>query len=265
MSGRQIRGVLPGQRHIWEWESAGEVILIFLEPSFFRRVPQENWRRVLTGLPLTPSGTDPVFWQLASALRTLCLERDEPAMVVIEAVACALALRFFSLDTQSPVQSFGQLLSPERKQRVLDFIQANFANPGLRVAQLAKLVALSPPHFTEIFRNTVGRPPMEHVRRCRLLHAHQLVLSRNLRMGEIADACGFCDVSHLGREFRSFFGYPPRLLLGRITPATHPDQFADHPVTTLVPGGQSERGSIPLRRHSVVSELPTQIQTPLIA
>ena len=265
MTGRQIRGVLPGQRHIWQWECAGEIILIFLEPSFFRRVPQKNWRRVLTGLPLTLTGTDPVFWQLASALRELCLERAEPATVVIEAVACALALRFFSLDAKCPVLSAGQLLSPERKQRVLDFIQANVANPNLRVAQLAKLVALSPPHFTEIFRHTLGRPPMAYVRRCRLLHAHQLVLSRNFRMGEIADACGFCDVSHLGREFRNFFGYPPRLLLGRVKPATHPEQPTDHPVTRSTSGGQSDRIGTNLRQHPAVSELPTQIQTPLIA
>ncbi len=245
MKGRQIRGVLPGLLHTWQWKCAGEVLLIFLEPSFLQRVPQKNWRRVLTNEPLPLISTDPVFWQLASVLRTLCLERIQPTGKVIESVACALALRFFSLDEISPVPPVGQILSPERKQRVLDFIHERFADPQLRVAQMAKLVALSPPHFTEIFRHTLGRPPMEHVRRCRLLHAHALVLTRNFRMGEIADACGYCDVSHLGREFRNFFGYPPRLLLGR-TP------FPSNPTTTL-------------QRHTAASELPKPIPTPQIA
>ncbi len=230
--GRQIRGVLPGQRHVWRWGKAGDVMLLFLEPRFLRRVPQKNWRRTLTGAPLPLVGFDPVFWQLASVLRALCQEFDPSEVVVIEAAARALAFRYFSLDDKPPAPCVGQFLSPERQQRVLDFIQANFADPGLRVAQLAKLVALSPPHFTEIFRHTLGHPPMEHVRRCRLTHAHQLVQTRDFRMGEIADACGFCDVSHLGREFRNFFGYPPRLLRRDTRPALPLNLPPDRPGNT---------------------------------
>jgi AraC family transcriptional regulator len=235
MTGRQIRGVPPGQRHAWQWEQTGEVLLIFLEPSFLQRVPQKNWRRTLTGASLPLVCFDPVFWQLASVLRALCQECDRPAGVVVEAAACALALRYFSLDEEPPAPSGGQRLSPERQQRVLDYIQQNLANPGLRVAHLAKLVALSPPHFTEVFRHTLGRPPMEQVRRCRLLQAHQLVQTRNHRMGEIADACGFCDASHLGREFRNFFGYPPRLLRGGTRPIFPPALPPDRPGLTITP------------------------------
>jgi len=169
-------------------------------------------------------------------LRALCQEREQSAAVVIEAAARALALRYFSLDEKHPTPTGGQHLSPERQQRVLDFIQQNLANPGLRVAHLAKLVALSPPHFTEVFRHTLGRPPMEQVRRCRLLQAHQLVQTRNHRMGEIADACGFCDASHLGREFRNFFGYPPRLLRGGAGPAPRSGPLPDHSAITARSG-----------------------------
>jgi len=74
------------------------------------------------------------------------------------------------------------------------FIQLNLAK-HFSVPQLARIVALSVPHFATLCRNTTGKPPMEYVRECRLWKAHAMVRTGCYRRREIARVCGFYDGS----------------------------------------------------------------------
>jgi len=123
----------------------------------------------------------------------------------------ALTRRLFYFHHNCFAPKPGRSLSEDRTQSVIDYIDDNITEK-LSVPSLARVVALSEPHFTKLFRNRTGRPPFEYVRECRLIKAHQMALSGEHLMEEIRLAAGFADGSHLNREFKKFFGYPARLL-----------------------------------------------------
>ncbi|MER8865263.1 AraC family transcriptional regulator [Mesorhizobium sp. M0751] len=41
----------------------------------------------------------------------------------------------------------------------------------------------------------------------RLMQVQSLLVRSNRKLTEVAEACGFCDVCHFGREFKRSVGY----------------------------------------------------------
>ena len=54
-----------------------------------------------------------------------------------------------------------------------------------------------------------GCPLKTKVDRLRLNEAVRLLTNSDLSVQEVAERCGFCGASHLGRKMRAVFGYPP--------------------------------------------------------
>ena len=92
-------------------------------------------------------------------------------------------------------------------QIVLDFIEQNFAEP-LALADLAALCGLSLHRFVTVFRNQVGIPPHQFVCRTRVRQARRL-LRQGVPAASVAIDTGFCDQSHLSRQFKRHCGTTP--------------------------------------------------------
>lgn len=60
------------------------------------------------------------------------------------------------------------------------------------------------------FRHTIGMPPIQYVRQFRIQKAGELLLSTDLKVSEIADLCGFQDISYFTKTFREMKGCPPK-------------------------------------------------------
>ena len=86
-------------------------------------------------------------------------------------------------------------------------MEAELAEP-LTISQIAARAALSPWHFSRLFREFTGESPHRFLRRLRLLAA-----ARFLRDGmSVTDACyaaGFSHPSHFARSFRRASGVLP--------------------------------------------------------
>jgi len=214
--GRQVYCVAPDVEHAAHWTAEAPLVEIFLKPAFLETIPAEHLKTVLARESLDGAAHDPVLWLLATTIRLLCSHRDPPTASLLEPMAACFARRLFTCHGSCYAPLPGSRLSEDRTQLVHDFIEENL-DQRIRVAHLAKLVSLSPPHFTLLFRNRTGKAPMDYVREFRRIKAHEMIFSGEHRMGEVADACGFCDEPHLNREFRKFFGYPPKLLRTRGT------------------------------------------------
>ncbi|WP_291330042.1 AraC family transcriptional regulator [Desulfovibrio sp. UCD-KL4C] len=79
-------------------------------------------------------------------------------------------------------------------------------NVGLE--KLAGLGGLSPFHFVRVFEKHFGITPHAYLMQTRVNHAKNM-LSRSMRIADIAAECGFADQSHLTRQFRRQFGLTP--------------------------------------------------------
>lgn len=217
LTGRLICGLAQDVPHGGEWKHEAGMLNVYLEPSFLRRFPKKTVAAILNGRPLADANREPVLWLLASTLSFICAE-SSPDASMVEALSRAFVERLFQNRVANAFIARGQMLPAERLKQVDNFIEGNLGKT-FQVSDLARLVALSPPYFAEVFHRSCGRAPMHYVREYRLLKAHQMAMAGKHRAGEIATACGFYDVSHLNREFKKFFKYPTACLLKRTPPA----------------------------------------------
>lgn len=94
-------------------------------------------------------------------------------------------------------------------EQALDAIHQRFAEPDLRLDDLARDASLSPAHLCRLFRETRGESPMRTLARLRLERAMELLLRTTLDVGEIAYAVGYADRLYFSRVFRQFAGCSP--------------------------------------------------------
>ena len=69
------------------------------------------------------------------------------------------------------------------------------------LARLAAHVGLSPFHFLRTFRAIVGMTPHLYLNQVRVLEAKRR-LAQGMPAAQVAQHCGFCDQSHMARQFK---------------------------------------------------------------
>jgi len=93
---------------------------------------------------------------------------------------------------------------------LLDFIHRNF-NRNLTVEEVASTAHLSKTYIGEFFRGKTGVTLVKYINTLRIEKARSLLLTKEPQksIAEIADACGFYDVSYFTRVFREKTGFSP--------------------------------------------------------
>jgi AraC family transcriptional regulator len=99
---------------------------------------------------------------------------------------------------------------------IRDYIQCNL-HRALTVTELAAVAAVSPSHFTRLFRQQTGEPPHRYVRNRRLDEAERLIVGSHLSLAAVAVAVGFSDQSHLNRIMRAERGITPGQLRNSVS------------------------------------------------
>jgi AraC family transcriptional regulator len=99
-------------------------------------------------------------------------------------------------------------LGPARLRRVKEFIHAKIEY-DLTLSDMAQSVGLSTAHFSEMFRKSTGETPHQFVLRCRTERAKEILHKAELRVLDVAMACGFKTQQHFARVFRQLCGASP--------------------------------------------------------
>jgi AraC family transcriptional regulator len=99
-------------------------------------------------------------------------------------------------------------LAAWQTKRALQYIEENL---GAKLArrEVANCVALSESYFSRAFKQSLGSSPFAYVVARRVERAKLMIISTQLRLTDIALACGFADQSHLTRSFRRIVGMSP--------------------------------------------------------
>jgi len=93
--------------------------------------------------------------------------------------------------------------------KVLSWMETQLGSE-LRVADLAHRAGMSERSFHRAFRAALGTSPVDYLLAIRLRAAAEKLRSTNLRIGEIAQICGFNDSNYFSRAFRQAIGSSPR-------------------------------------------------------
>jgi len=90
-----------------------------------------------------------------------------------------------------------------------NFIETNYNDSELTVAMLADKLNIERSYFSTLFKKHIGKSPLQYLLDCRMNRAAELVFS-NLKLNEVAAACGYADVFNFSKMFKQKFGVSPR-------------------------------------------------------
>lgn len=96
-------------------------------------------------------------------------------------------------------------------QRALLIMQQNIDAP-LSIDKIARRLGQNKRQVERHFRNELATSPQSAFQAIRLSFAKHLVISTQKPIAQIAVDCGFCDASHLNRNFKQKFGQTPNAM-----------------------------------------------------
>ena len=82
-------------------------------------------------------------------------------------------------------------------------------NLYITVGECAQFCGLSKPHFTRVFKQVTGMPPVQFMLQIRIDRAKELLDFTDKSIAEIAEASGFTDQNYFARTFKSLTGMSP--------------------------------------------------------
>lgn len=102
---------------------------------------------------------------------------------------------------------------PSEKFRLIrpamDYLEAHYDDPSLRVEQLAALSGVSDAYFRRLFRAVYHVSPVQYLRSVRVSRAKALLSVEYSSMEEVARQAGFSSVYHFSRTFHLLTGQTP--------------------------------------------------------
>lgn len=95
-----------------------------------------------------------------------------------------------------------------RINTVVQYIQENYSEPVTN-RELADLIHLSEYRFCHLFKESMGKSPINYINEVRLKKAYELIKEKENSISEVAVKVGFSDYNNFGRLFRKYYGFPP--------------------------------------------------------
>jgi len=92
--------------------------------------------------------------------------------------------------------------------KAAEFINEKYSE-NISVRDIASTIALSPSHFSRIFKKETGLTPQEYLIRVRLDRAKSFLMRSRKSVTEIALQCGFSSSAHFSSSFIKRFGKTP--------------------------------------------------------
>jgi AraC family transcriptional regulator of arabinose operon len=99
-----------------------------------------------------------------------------------------------------------------RVNTVLEYATEHYPEE-LDLAAMARIVNLHPVYFGKLFKKNTGYSFKEYLNQIRVNHAEMLLSTEGFSITEVAEQCGFHDISYFSNVFKSVKGYPPSNVL----------------------------------------------------
>jgi len=158
--------------------------------------------------PLVPGGASELFLGYAGTLARTAASLD--AAAADHAADCFMDLLAVAIGMQEQAgEAARAAVRRELFRRGCAYIRARLGEPALDLAAVAAYLNLAPRTLQALFKEQ-GQTFTGHLLEQRLLAAErQLACNGRARVGEIAYAVGFSDLSYFNRAFRRRFGMTP--------------------------------------------------------
>lgn len=116
---------------------------------------------------------------------------------------------FLCITSSSPDTLSDRSNSKNEFAPALAYIHENFSNINLRRADVAKIMNMSPTHFSKCFHSAVGIPFQNYLLNLRLNYANCMLKTTDLSLSQIAASSGFSSDCYFSKMYKSRFGIAP--------------------------------------------------------
>ena len=140
--------------------------------------------------------------------------------------------------------------------RTVTYIHTHFAEP-ISLVDLAEEAGLTPRYYTELFKKSVGKSPIEYLTSYRMEQAKKLLRESDKRFREVARLVGYEDEFYFSRRFKQQVGVSPTVFIRmnqqHVTPVTF--QYAEYLMALGIrPVGAPEEQVLYLREQLQLKE-----------
>ena len=95
-----------------------------------------------------------------------------------------------------------------RLRPVVEYITENY-DDKIYIETLADMVALSPDYFTKMFKDSIGKTPIDYINGVRVNHSLRLLTMTDTPVNEIADMIGFSGTNYFHKIFKAYMNTSP--------------------------------------------------------
>ena len=95
-----------------------------------------------------------------------------------------------------------------RLRPVIEYISEHYCEK-IYIEKLSDMIAVSPDYFTKMFKDSIGKTPIEYINGLRVNEAMRQLAETEKTMAEIADSIGFCNPNYFHKIFKQYMGTSP--------------------------------------------------------
>ena len=95
-----------------------------------------------------------------------------------------------------------------RLRSVITYVNDNFAEK-IYIEKLSDMITVSPDYFTKMFKESIGKTPIDYINGLRVNKAMQLLFTTDMQMGEIAEQVGFANPNYFHKIFKQYMQTSP--------------------------------------------------------
>ena len=95
-----------------------------------------------------------------------------------------------------------------RLRPVINYISEHYAEK-IYVEKLADIIMVSPDYFTKMFKDSIGKTPVDYINGIRINRSMQLLIETDKSIAEIAEEIGFCNANYFQKIFKQYMEVSP--------------------------------------------------------
>ncbi len=201
-----------GVRSGWRWFEQSDVIVVTLEPAAVETFAERELGMLLSENQFEnlPQFSDADLCTAGVMLRDSIDAGEMTSTVMFEAMARVFLVKLLQKYGQRRPEevALSSRFTSAHYRKVLLFVRANL-DRTIVLDDLSSEVGMSTSHFTRVFKEVMGKSPMQFVLSYRVEQAMRRMEDNSLSLGEIALDCGFADQAHFTRTFKQLTGHTP--------------------------------------------------------
>lgn len=95
-----------------------------------------------------------------------------------------------------------------RLRPVIAYIDEHYKEK-IYIEELSDMINVSPDYFTKMFKESIGKTPIDYINGMRINYAMELLCSTDIPMSDIADTIGFCNPNYFHKIFKQYMVTSP--------------------------------------------------------